>query len=338
MPFQIIRNDITKVEADAIVNTANPQPVIGSGTDRAIYQAAGEELLLAERKKIGEIPVGKAEVTSAFNLPAKYIIHTVGPAWVDGMHGEEAALRSCYNESLKLAESLACESIAFPLLATGNYGFPKDLAIRTATSVIYDFLMDNDMMVYLIVFDKKAYDLSGKLFSDVQAYIDENYVSERRETEYDHYAEGISGEKRRRTNQYYGSSTAPSLSLSEQLENTGVSFSDYLMELLKEKDLKNSDVYHGANISKQTFSKIISSDSYHPTKNTICALAISLKLAPEEANKMLETAGMVLSKSSKFDIMINYFLENKMYNIVDDNMILFDYGLETLGMQEKDST
>ena len=184
MPFQIIRNDITKVKADAIVNTANPHPKIGSGTDSAIYKAAGEELLLAERMKIGDIPVGQAAVTSAFHLDAKYIIHTVGPVWVDGTRGEEQALSSCYTESLKLAESLSCESIAFPLISTGVYGFPQDLAIRTATSVIYDFLMDSDMMVYLVVFGRKAFSLSGKLFQDIKAYIDDDYAEKAVTEEY----------------------------------------------------------------------------------------------------------------------------------------------------------
>ena len=191
MPFQIIRNDITKVEADAIVNTANPHPVIGRGTDTAIYEAAGLEELLAERERIGEIPRGHAAATPAFNLPAKHIIHTVGPKWIDGSHGEEETLRSCYRESLELAEQLGCESVAFPLLASGNYKYPKELAIRTATSVIYDFLMSNDMMVYLVVYDKRAFDLSGKIFPDVQDYLDGAEAVE--------YGAGISGGVRPRS-------------------------------------------------------------------------------------------------------------------------------------------
>ncbi|MBQ4362207.1 MAG: macro domain-containing protein [Lachnospiraceae bacterium] len=424
MPFRIIRNDITKVAADAIVNTANPRPVIGAGTDCAIYQAAGAQQLLAERRKIGNIPVGKAAVTSALNLPARYIIHTVGPKWVDGCSGEEAALRSCYSECLKLAESLDCESIAFPLLATGNYGFPKDLALKAATSVIYDFLMESDMMVYLVVFDRKAYDLSGKLFSDVHAYIDENYVSGAREAEYtgpdlggglgsalpdgaydrrrerpqrpwhiyeeeaatdkEHLEELLSasispasdaayapapastvpkaarasGSKAPKAARASGSaapkaarasgsaapkaarasaSAAPAAgagkaaSLDEQLREAGETFREYLMKLIIERNLKNSEVYHGANISKQHFSKIMASDDYHPTKRTACALAISLRLSVQEANDLLEKAGMVLSRSSKFDIVIRYFLEHKLYNIIEDNIILDENGLELLG-------
>ncbi len=184
MPFKIIRNDITKVKADAIVNTANPKPVYASGTDAAIYKAAGAEQLLAERRKIGEIGRGQAAVTPAFSLPAQYIIHTVGPAWVDGKHDEFKTLSACYRNSLELAQDLGCKSIVFPLIATGVYGFPKDKALQTAVSEISRFLMDSDMLVILVVFDRKAFELSGKLFSDVDTFIDENYVSKRRKEEY----------------------------------------------------------------------------------------------------------------------------------------------------------
>ncbi len=323
MPFQIIRNDITKVKADAIVNTANPYPAVGRGTDTAIYEAAGWDELLAERKKIGEIPVGKAEVTSAFALPSRYIIHTVGPKWIDGSHGEEAALRSCYDESLKIAEDLNCESIAFPLLASGNFKFPKELAIRTATSVIYDFLMESDMMVYLVVYDEKAFELSGKLFTDVKDYLVGGALSAEEEIAYE-----------ASTYHSFTSQAIPAEpSLKNQIDDTNESFSEYLLQLINERDMKNSEVYRGANISKQVFSKIFSKKEYHPTKNTICALAISLHLSVDEANELLEKEGMILSRSSRFDIAVRYFLEHKMYNIVDDNIKLYDNGLEPLGQQ-----
>ncbi len=356
MPFRIIRNDITKVAADAIVNTANPHAVIGSGTDSAVYEAAGAERLLAERKKIGDIPVGKAAATSAFSLDAKYIIHTVGPVWIDGQHGEEAALCSCYRESLKLAESLSCESIAFPLISSGAYGYPKDLALRSATSVIYDFLMDSDMMVYLVVFDREAYDLSGRLFQDISAYIDENYVDEKEFEEYIKASVSYYPRRRRRLEEAReeylanysldtGFGAAPdkvSLSLpedgaggsfSDHVEATDVTFQEYLLQLIIERDLKNSDVYHGANISKQHFSKIMSNKHYRPTKNTACALAVSLHLDLKTANALLEKAGLILSRSSRFDLAVEYFLMHGMYNIIDDNIILDEHNLELLGTQ-----
>ncbi len=184
MAFKIVRNDITKVAADAIVNTANPDPVYAAGVDGAIYAAAGAEALLAEREKIGEMNVGQAAVTPAFALDAKYIIHTVGPAWVDGKHGEFDDLRRCYENSLKLAKERDCESIAFPLIATGVYGFPKAEALRIAISVFSDFLMKTDMEIILVVFDKESFVLSDKVFSDVDSYIDENYASEQIREEY----------------------------------------------------------------------------------------------------------------------------------------------------------
>lgn len=184
MPFQIIRNDITKVSADAIVNTANPNPTFGGGTDSAIYEAAGVEELLAERKKIGNIERGQAVATPAFNLDAKYIIHTVGPAWQGGDCGEFDILRSCYENSLKLALELKCASIAFPLIATGVYGFPKDKALQIAMAVIEPFVMENSMDVILVVFDKKAFELSGSVIDNIREYVDSNYVEEAHRYEY----------------------------------------------------------------------------------------------------------------------------------------------------------
>ena len=160
MPFQIIRNDITKVSADAIVNTANPKPVIGSGTDSAIYAAAGEQLLLAERQKIGELRPGEAAYTDAFGLNARYIIHTVGPIWVDGNHGEREILRSCYDNSLNLADKLGCTSIAFPLISSGVYGFPKDEALSIAYAAIGAFVLTHETLVTLVVLDRNSLRLS----------------------------------------------------------------------------------------------------------------------------------------------------------------------------------
>lgn len=301
----------------------------------------------------------------------------MGPAWAGGDHGEEAALRSCYTESLCLAKELRCESVAFPLISEGNYGFPKDLAVRTASSAIYDFLMENDMTVYLVVFDRTAYDLSGKLFSDVKAYIDENYVADRREEEYGELSPRarLTEEERQamRTrhleemdrNFAFLQDTAVKCcmaapdeaegaelpekaaipdkmlkmdaiearpeSLEEALAQTDITFQECLLKLIIERDLKNSAVYNGANITRQTFSKIMSNKNYHPTKNTACALAISLKLDLEETNALLEKAGLVLSSSSRFDLAVRYFITHRQYNIIQDNIALDGVGLEVLG-------
>ena len=321
MPFCIIRNDITKVTADAIVNTANPQARIGGGTDSAIYQAAGADALLAERRKLGDIPVGQAAATSAFGLRAKYIIHTVDPVWQGGIHGEEAALRSCYEQSLYLARKLGCESVAFPLISTGVYNFPRDKAMRIATAAIYEFLMEQEMLVELVVFDRSAYELSGRLFPNVQSYIDEQYAADQAAQEY----------CRMREERFSRAGSAPTLS--GALHCTQSTFQEYLLELIRQRNLKNSDVYHGANLSKQHFSKMLSNKNYKPTKNTVCALALALHLDRAGADALLAKAGLLLADNIRFDLAVRYFLDNQMYNIVEDNIALYENGLELLGTQ-----
>ena len=179
MPFTIIRQDITRVQADAIVNTANPDPQYGEGTDYAIYQAAGEEQLLEERRKIGKITPGEAAVTPALALQAKYIIHTVGPVWQGGESGEMETLASCYRKSLYLAETLRCKSVAFPLISAGTYGFPKEQALQIALDTIRDFCRESEMNVILAVFNKDAFRLSSELLDDVKQYVEDHYVEER---------------------------------------------------------------------------------------------------------------------------------------------------------------
>ena len=302
MPFNIIRNSITKVKADAIVNTANPYPTFGRGTDEKIYRAAGADQLLMEREKIGIIERGKAAVTSAFNLQAKYIIHTVGPVWIDGHHNEVAILSSCFKECLRLATQLNCESIAFPLISTGVYGFPKEFAIKLFTSVVYDFLMTSDMLVTLVVYDDESFKISTKVFSNVEDFITPDV-----------------------------SSSVILPSFEEAIEVKEKSFHEYLIQLIIDSGMKNTDIYHNANITKQHFSKIMSNSDYNPSKNTICALAMSLQLDIDELELLLEKAGYSLTDTRKFDLAIRYFITNGMYNIVEANIILFDNGIEQIG-------
>lgn len=302
MPFNIIRNDITKVKADAIVNTANPYPTFGRGTDERIYKAAGAEELLKERVKIGMIPRGKAAVTSAFNLNARYIIHTVGPVWVDGSEHEVEILQSCLKESLRLATELNCESIAFPLISTGVYGFPKELAIKIFTNIIYDFLMTSDMQVTLVVYDDESFIISSKVFSNVEDYIE---------------PEGIL------------LNTAESFE--EAIKVSEMTFHEYLWELIIKSGMTNPEIYHRANITKQHFSKMMSNKDYNTSKNTICALGIALELDIDALERLLDKAGYSLSDSKQFDLAVRYFVNNGMYNIMEDNLILFSNGLELLG-------
>lgn len=352
MPFQIIRNDITKVEADAIVNTANPRPVIGDGTDRAVYEAAGKEVLLAERKKIGNIAPGSAAVTSAYGLPARYIIHTVGPSWTDGTHGEADLLRSAYNTALEKAEKLSCRSIAFPLMSAGSYGFPRELALSIAISAFTDFLMDHTMTIYLVLFNSKAFSLASSLFSDLRSYIDDNYVEEQTLKEY-----GSSQVRRRWMNnqpieedgEYEESivytksafetdaaavpimaSEDSSVSLEKLLGQSESTFSEFLMDLLKERNGKDSEVYKRAEVSKQLFSKILSNKYYQPTKSTVIQLAIGLQLDLNQTQKLLGKAGYILTRSNKADLVVQYYIEHGYYNIPYINLALEDCGLPLL--------
>ena len=353
MPFQIIRNDITKVKADAIVNTANPDVAVGSGTDSAVYHAAGKARLLAERRKIGIMHPGEAAYTPAFNLDAKYVIHTVGPSWIDGNHNERDVLHSCYEKSLNLAAELSCRSIAFPLIATGVYGFPKDEALQIALSEISRFLLSHDMEVILVVFDRKAFELSGKLVGDIEEYIDEHSAAEIRDAEYGgHYG----NERRQRRGRYKVSAScgaqmadqqdAPAacseaakesfpnvsgMSLDEVLDSSGDTFQQRLFKLIDESGMDDVTVYKKANIDRKVFSKIRCNEDYKPKKKTAVAFAIALQLDMPAMQDLLSRAEIAFSPSSKFDLIITYFITNKVYDVYEINAALFKYGQPIIG-------
>ena len=362
MPFQIIRNDITKVKADAIVNTANPKPRIGRGTDSAIYAAAGEAQLIAAREKIGDIAPGQTVHTAAFALDAKYIIHTVGPVWVDGTHGERDTLCSCYENSLNLADSLGCKSIAFPLIATGTYGFPKDEALHIALSEIQRFLLTHEMKVTIVVFDRKALELSESLIGGIEQFIDDHTARELHAKERDGNRSEIA--RRRRA----GRDEEPSLysnisglsaplareetinadeelapvpmaaisdlagkSLDEILGDAGDSFQQRLLKLIDERGMDDVTVYKKANIDRKVFSRIRCKPDYKPTKKTALAFAIALELDMPTMTDLLSRAEIALSPSNTFDLIITYFITNKNYDIFEINAALFKYGQPILG-------
>ena len=324
MPFRIIRNDITKVKADAIVNTANPDPVIGGGTDSAVYAAAGKAPLLAQRKKIGAIAPGQAVSTDAFALDAKYIIHTVGPVWVNGDSGEREVLRSCYMNSLNLASQLGCESIAFPLISTGTYGFPKDEALSIALSEIGKFLLLYEMDVILVVFDRKALELSEELAGSIDQFIDERAASALREIEYGPNNYALS--RRRRL-----VGEAAGKNLSDVLSGAGKTFQQKLFELIDKSGMSDVEVYKKANIDRKVFSRIRSKADYTPKKKTAVALAIALELDLKQTLDLLGRAGITFSPSNTFDLIITYFLQNRNYDIFEINAALFKYGQPILG-------
>lgn len=342
MPFHIIRHDITKVRADAIVNTANPKPFIGSGTDSAIYEAAGKEKLLAEREKIGEIEPGHSSYTPAFDLTAKYIINCVGTLWEDGTHGEWDILRSCYKTSFALAVQLKCKSIAFPLMATGAYGYPKAQALDVALQEIGRFRLkteskNEDMDIYLVVFDDQALELSGKEFGAVEQFIDDSYVSKQRAHEYSPDSRAMRrfcGETQFVSSLHHIGTKNILESASEPINeylrlHKGQSFRDMLMKYIIASGMENAAVYKRANIDRKLFSKIISKSDYTPKKDTIIALSLALELDITQTNDLLKSAGRAFSGSER-DALLRMCIENKIYDIMRVDTLLFDCGMDTL--------
>ena len=322
MPLEIVRNDITKMKVDAVVNAANESLLGGRGVDGAIHYAAGVELL-EECRTLGGCKTGKAKITGGYNLPAKYVIHTVGPIYEDGKHGEKALLESCYRESLALAKAHECETVAFPLISSGVYGYPKDQALKVAIDVISEFLLKNEMMVYIVIFDKAAYKISEKLFSDIAEYIDDNYVHEH--TNY------LCGSIRMKAPMISYTNFEKADDLAAKLRQIDESFSQMLLRKIDEKGMTDAECYKKANIDRKLFSKIRSDINYKPSKPTALAFAISLELSLAETEEMLRKAGFALSHSNKFDIIIEYFISRGNYNIFEINEALFAFDQSLLG-------
>ena len=431
MPLQIIRNDITKMNVDAIVSASDSSLSGSGGADGNIHRAAGPELPEELRTlQLRGCTVGNAVITSGFRLPCRYIIHTAGPEWEDGLHGEHELLASCYRSALALAAEHDCRSIAFPLISSGVCGYPRDLALRTAVDTISEFLAENDMTVYVVVFDRKTYRISEKLFADIAEYIDDNYADEH----YDEYLEQMrrrnarqkpayrdcgqhryAAKRSTRRNRGPASEDRPdlctdradlhepeksscksahlpdnedfscgsvlpyededllcesvlpyddedllcrsvlppedkafvreavlspysdelpckcALSLNDALEQIDESFSEMLMRKIDESGMSDSECYKKANIDRKLFSKIRSDKLYKPSKPTVLAFAIALELPLYETKDMLMKAGFALSHSSKFDIIVEYFIERGNYNIFEINEALFAFDQRTLG-------
>ncbi len=344
MPLQIIRNDITKIECDAIVNAANSSLLGGGGVDGAIHKAAGKGLLL-ECMRLGGCKIGQAKITGGHKLPCKYVIHTVGPKWKGGQNGEPELLESCYRESLKLALEHECKSVAFPLISSGVYDYPKDQALRVAVDCITGFLIEHDMLVYIVVFDKSSFQISEKLFTDITSYIDDKYV----DTHFDF---------KRSRRDAWGESTvlgtteilpppetyaAPTMqddyfpapttafSLEDAIKQVDESFSQMLLRKIDEKGMTDSQCYKKANVDRKLFSKIRSDVHYHPSKTTAIAFAIALELNLDDTRDLLQKAGFALTHSSKFDIIIEYFITNGNYNVFEINEALFAFDQSLLG-------
>ena len=337
MPLQIIRNDITKMSVDAIVNAANTSLLGGGGVDGCIHRAAGPELL-AECSTLHGCETGGAKITKGYRLPCKYVIHAVGPRWRDGKHREQELLESCYRTSLNLAKENGCQSVAFPLISSGIYGYPKDQALKVAVDTISTFLLENEMMVYMVIFDRKAYQISGKLFADIAAYIDDRYVEEHtdRRAEQRRRLEALSEES------CLEAALAPmppeticesysGQSLEEALGQMDESFSEMLLRKIDESGMTDAQCYKKANIDRKLFSKIRSDKFYKPSKPTVLAFALALELPLAQMQEMLSKAGFTLSHSSKFDIIVEYFVERGNYNVYEINEALFAFDQSLIG-------
>jgi len=354
MPIQIIRQDITKIRCDAIVNPTNPELIPGGGTDEAIHTAAGPKLAEACCKLSG-CELGQAVITPAFDLPCKYVIHTVGTVWKDGTYGEKALLESCYTKSLQLAKKYKCKSVAFPLISSGTYGYPKDRVLKIAMETIGSFLFDNEMTVTIAVFDRESFALSRELTDEVTAYIDDRYTGD------DRPISGLRRQTSRRERNWLGRTSAcesaphlpamdeaclppdeaePALSktkakkatLDEMLRDMDKGFAETLFDYIDAKGMDDVECYKNANIDRKTFSKIKCNKNYKPSKQTVLSFAIALHLSLEETNHLLGTVGMTLSRSSKFDVIVSYFIENGKYNIFEINETLFAFDQVLLGV------
>ena len=333
MPFKIVRNDITKMQVDAIVNAANTSLSPGGGVCGAIFKAAGYDKLASECSKIGHCDTGNAIITKGYNLTAKHIIHTPGPVYKDGLHNESNLLYSCYKSSLELAKRKRIKSIAFPLISSGIYGYPKAEALRIATNAIMDFLENDDMDIYLVVYDMYAFEISSQLFSDVAEYIEENLITPDTRRIY-----GVEKAALADINAQYAPMmrqaeySMPAESIEDMLENMDASFSEYLLMLIDESGMTDAQVYKKANIDRKLFSKIRNNLQYKPSKVTAVAFAVALGLDIDGTRDLIGRAGYALTRSNKFDIIIEYFIIHKNYNIFEINEVLFAFDQPLIGV------
>ena len=371
MPFEMVRNDITKMNVDAIVNAANRSLLGGGGVDGAIHRAAGPELL-AECRTLNGCEVGQAKLTRAYRLPCRYVIHTVGPVWEGGTKGERELLASCYRSSLELAAENGCDSIAFPLISCGTFGYPKAEALRVAADTVEAFLADRDMTVYLVVFGKDSLQISEQLYADVKSFIDDHYVEKHSDSasEINRRLNLLSALRRKAVESaapiaqqaihqaeksredalsedlgdafcgnasfsepYAYPQEAPSLpnDLERELNMLDESFSQMLLRKIDESGMTDVQCYKKANISRKLFSKIRGDVHYKPSKPTALAFAIALELPLDEVRELLTKAGFALSRSSKFDVIIEYFIRQGRYDVFEINETLFAFDQALLG-------
>lgn len=341
MPLQIIRKDITKMRVDAIVNTTNEKMIGYHGVDLAVHEGAGPELDI-ECAKIAPLGLGAAKITKGYNLTAKYIIHTSGPIWRGGLVGESIILKSCYTESLELAVANKCKSIAFPLISSGAYGYPKDQVLKFAIQIITEFLLYHELQVYICILDKNSYEFSQKRFAEISKFIDDRYVEEN-----ECCISAIESFERRHSKKLLHTEFAGNppvmesclcecnsidKSLIDYMNNMDKSFAEKLFYWIDKRGMTDIECYKKANVDKKTFSKIkCNPDTYRPSKQTAVAFAIALRLNLDETQDLLAAAGLTLSRSLKFDKIIRFFLHNEIYDVFEINESLFEFDQVLLG-------
>ena len=330
MPLEIVRNDITKMKVDAIVNAANETLLGGGGVDGCIHRAAGPELLQECRTR-GGCRTGEAKITGAYRLPCRYIIHTVGPVWNGGKYGEREQLASCYRTSLALAKEHGCETVAFPLISSGIFGYPKDQALRVAVDTIGEFLLHNDMTVYIVIFSRTAYQISSKLFADIAEYVDDHYVDAHTDSQRERLRRMSVLESRTLSADAAAAPMAVG-GLDSLLAHLDAGFSETLLKLIDRSGKKDAEVYKKANVDRKLFSKIRNNPDYKPSKATAIAFAIALELSLPETRDLIARAGYALSPSSKFDVIIEYFIMQRDYDIFKINEALFAFDQSLLGV------
>ena len=342
MPFQIISGDITRQDCDAIVNPTDVVFSGGGSTDRAIHKAAGEQL----REACDRLPAlhwGESALTKGYDLPAKWVIHTAGPVWVDGKHDERLILSNCYQSALKIAAENDFQSVAFPLIAAGTCGFPKEEALSIAVREIRRFLQQHEMEITLVVYDRKLYRIDPRTAEDVDRYLGSHFYGRMRPKAKAYYAEhedalpGIAYEREASLSSVpppiplASYSQAPADSLADQLNAMDESFSEAVLRLVDERGMTDAQCYKRANISKQVFSRLRSNSQYKPSKPTALALAVALELNPDETRALLEKAGLTLSHSLKLDVIVEFFLNERRFNVTEINEVLFDHDQPLLG-------
>ena len=350
MPFRIVRGDITRMEADAIVNAANNTLLGGGGVDGAIHRAAGPELL-GECRALGGCDTGDAKITGGYCLPARYVIHTVGPVWRGGGYGERELLSSCYRKSLALALEHGCASVVFPLISSGIYGYPKAEALRAAEEAIGAFLEEHDMDVYLTLVGDTSFVGDGALVREVEGLIADAFASPPRAYVSRKAAEAP---QRRMKNMLpfrrkaaeeepireadFAEAARREAPVSEAmpdwetiLKNTDEGFSQALLRMIDERGMTDAQCYKRANVDRKLFHKIRSNPDYRPGKPTVFAFAVALELSLEETREFLDKAGFSLSRSSRFDIILEYFISRGIYDIFSINEVLFRFDMPLLG-------